>query len=408
MPTHYQTLGIPETASLQEIKSAFRKLSLRYHPDRNNGDKQSEEIFRGILDAYKVLSDPDQKHWYDQQLYYSRQPRQDHYQSNTGHSYQPPYGQYTYQQNDESWTYTPSPPPVKPWYEKISRWSLVLLLFFFLKMLMFSLNDRKSYIGEFDFKKFDTTKMALTSSTLGKVTYVKLQNGSRILLEDMIGHDLNASVTHSTDDIDNDGQDELRIIITRRNQAQFTDRDIILKRRNSIQDVVVKEPGSQSNSPAYEEFFSHTGGMYIVGNNIRLYFDNMVETYRSCGICNVPRMPYKSNKPGIYLVANKGKLQFSMDYDYRNRILEESLAYLSSRGVPELENGQDDGTRKEYLRQVITYYFNNLDFGKTETLFRKYYTGEDEDVVWEDARSIIRLYAQKITSNAAFSHTEAF
>lgn len=414
MPTHYQTLGIPETASLPEIKSAFRKLSLRYHPDRNNGDKQSEEIFRGILDAYKVLSDPDQKHWYDRQLYYSRQPRQDYYQqsntqSNAGHSYQPPYDQYAYQQTQERRTYTPPPEPVKPWFARISRWSLGILFVFFIKMVLFSLDDRRTYVPEFDFKRFDTAKNIMsTPSLVQKLTYVKMQDGSRISLEDLLGHDEDATNIQSMEDIDNDGTKEMHISITHRNQEQYTDRDIILKRRHNLQDAIVEETGKPHSSPAYEEFFDHTGGMYIVGNNIRLYFDAAVETYKSCGSCNVSGMPYKNNKPGIYLIADKGKLQFSRDYDYRNKILEESLVYLSGLDVPELESGQDGGIRKEYLRQVITCYFNNLSFEKTEKLFRKYYNGKDEDAVWKDAQSIIRNYAQKITSNAAFSNKEVF
>lgn len=61
---HYESLGVPRTASLDEIKKAYRKLSLQTHPDRNPGKGDGEE-FKKISESYSVLSDPDQKRKYD-------------------------------------------------------------------------------------------------------------------------------------------------------------------------------------------------------------------------------------------------------------------------------------------------------------------------------------------------------
>ena len=58
-------LGIQKGASEDEIKSAFRKMAMKYHPDRNQGDKDAEEKFKEINEAYSVLSDPDKKNKYD-------------------------------------------------------------------------------------------------------------------------------------------------------------------------------------------------------------------------------------------------------------------------------------------------------------------------------------------------------
>ena len=63
---YYQTLGLSRTASAEEIKAAFRKLAMQYHPDRNPGDKQAEERFKEINEAYQVLSDPQKRARYDQ------------------------------------------------------------------------------------------------------------------------------------------------------------------------------------------------------------------------------------------------------------------------------------------------------------------------------------------------------
>lgn len=71
MPTamkedYYEILGIARTASETEIKSAFRRQAMKYHPDRNPGDKQAEEQFKKINEAFSVLSDPQKKQMYDQ------------------------------------------------------------------------------------------------------------------------------------------------------------------------------------------------------------------------------------------------------------------------------------------------------------------------------------------------------
>ena len=61
----YASLGVAKTASAEEIKSAFRKHALKYHPDRNPGDKQAEEKFKELSRAYEVLSDPEKRASYD-------------------------------------------------------------------------------------------------------------------------------------------------------------------------------------------------------------------------------------------------------------------------------------------------------------------------------------------------------
>jgi molecular chaperone DnaJ len=62
---YYQILGVSEAASPDEIKKQFRKLAMKYHPDRNHGDKAAEDKFKGISEAYDTLSDPKKKQEYD-------------------------------------------------------------------------------------------------------------------------------------------------------------------------------------------------------------------------------------------------------------------------------------------------------------------------------------------------------
>lgn len=62
---YYEILGTKKGASEAEIKSAFRKKAMQYHPDKNSGDKDAEEKFKEINEAYSILSDPEKKEKYD-------------------------------------------------------------------------------------------------------------------------------------------------------------------------------------------------------------------------------------------------------------------------------------------------------------------------------------------------------
>ena len=63
---YYEILGVSRNADADEIKKAYRKLAMQYHPDRHAGNKEYEEKFKEMSEAYEVLSDPRKRQQYDQ------------------------------------------------------------------------------------------------------------------------------------------------------------------------------------------------------------------------------------------------------------------------------------------------------------------------------------------------------
>ena len=60
---YYEVLGVSKNATDQELKSAYKKMAIKYHPDRNPGDKEAEAKFKEAAEAYDVLRDPAKRSW---------------------------------------------------------------------------------------------------------------------------------------------------------------------------------------------------------------------------------------------------------------------------------------------------------------------------------------------------------
>src|ERR1700689_1198962 len=68
---YYQTLGVGREADTEEIRTAYRQLARKHHPDLNPGDKAAEDRFKKVQEAYDILSEPKKKQMYDQYGFYS-------------------------------------------------------------------------------------------------------------------------------------------------------------------------------------------------------------------------------------------------------------------------------------------------------------------------------------------------
>src|SRR5581483_9888610 len=72
---YYEVLGVDRNADAEEIKKAYRKLAIKYHPDKNPNDKAAEEKFKELGEAYEALSDPQSRAAYDQYGHNAFDPR---------------------------------------------------------------------------------------------------------------------------------------------------------------------------------------------------------------------------------------------------------------------------------------------------------------------------------------------
>src|SRR5688500_391720 len=94
---YYKVLGLEKSATQDEIRKAFRKLAVKYHPDKNPGDKKAEERFKEVNEANEVLSDPDKRKKYDQLGANWKQYEQAGYQPGARGQQGNPFGQYYYE-----------------------------------------------------------------------------------------------------------------------------------------------------------------------------------------------------------------------------------------------------------------------------------------------------------------------
>lgn len=114
----YKILQVDKHASREQIKKAYRRLALQYHPDRNPGNKAAEERFKEIAEAYETLSDPYKRSMYNAEYEYYNSPHQDHSQ-----------------QYQQQYTYTPPRPTYQRTTQPASNWSGIRMFIGFMLLM---------------------------------------------------------------------------------------------------------------------------------------------------------------------------------------------------------------------------------------------------------------------------------
>ena len=186
MKDYYQILEIPESATNDTIKSAYKQLALKYHPDKNNGSKEAELRFKEVNDAYQTLSDPSRKSQYDLRFSYS-----DYTTSHsTNQHYTPPrtkkksnvynrYGKYDWRKSPKY--HKMSPYVVDQNYFKVQL--LTLGIFAGLSLIILSGMWTYDYINELEEKRINAANNQLLAKADNFFTAENYDSTFQIVLQ---------------------------------------------------------------------------------------------------------------------------------------------------------------------------------------------------------------------------------
>ena len=113
MMNYYEILGVSIDADENEIKSKYRKLAMKYHPDRNPDDKKAEEMFKKVSEAYEILGDKEKRKEYDKKILKTGEEKQNFEKKKAGAGIDPRKGAETFYRN-----FSANPQDIKNMFEK--------------------------------------------------------------------------------------------------------------------------------------------------------------------------------------------------------------------------------------------------------------------------------------------------
>lgn len=392
MDNFYKILGVLPSASESQIKSAYRKLSKKFHPDLNPNDSFFEERFKELQAAYEILINPESRKEYD--ILFKASDFTNSPKTNPSENRGPASG--------------PDINPIDPnEKKKRRRFPSIEILAFFLLAIVVTLfrtfvNQQISKDAESDFRNYETAKAdssnhadsAMMTPDTAKKTPSQIDSGLK-RLDPFAGIILNVknelipicnfpknldttfdpAPRKSFQDLDNDGIPEL-LITYWSGGAHCCDITSIYK--NEDRNV-------------YKRVFEFSGNLQISSGGISTVelicsFYEDIGYFFSCYACSIEdQVPTRDFAPVIYFSYEKGKFVLPKHQFLNDEIIKD-LTFLSGRNVPPLDTDQfDDGTRKAYAARIISYYFNNdMNLEETRSLFDKYYINEDQSAIWKE------------------------
>lgn len=212
-----------------------------------------------------------------------------------------------------------------------------------------------------------------------------LENGKQILLSEFPDESYSTKPrewrTNTFSDIDSDGLDELLT-------EYFSGGANCCVVYNFFQKV-------SENRYKYVCHFGENGNIMGINkeNKIWINFSGQLNYFQSCRACNIDdQLPNPNLETEFYLIYKDKKFQFSDNQDKKiNQKILENLRFLNQRELPKSDGFQDDGTRKSYAKNIITYYFNNeRSLNSTHSLFNQYYSGNDKGEIWSNIEAEIQ------------------
>ncbi len=378
MPTLYQILIVPENAGLTEIKRSFRRLSMQYHPDRNPGDAAAEARFREILEAYRILSDQDERIRYDRQLSWSRIPATP--PPATGRT--PPQRSNPYTEYRRS-AHAGAPPqqgPPKPLPWRFMAVILSVMILFFVGLYKFAPKPKDN---NEELRMPDTQMLPKNVSATDNIHFT---DGKVQQYEDWRYSFRQLPFTESWEHFGNKSEEALYVTI-------YFSPD-----RHIYQDYVFM----REENGGLRQIFRYEGGTYRTGAQLKLFFGRDVEE-GDCDDCEFPGLP-NPGIAGIYLEETGGGYAFEAVTGLHEKKIRENLNWLQT--APLTKDFEMEYRMREYLRQVLTWHFLHRNDSSAEALFREYYQQEDADVRWHKIERLIEVYENKIASDVVM-RTEA-
>jgi DnaJ-domain-containing protein 1 len=410
MKDYYYILGVDSNATDEDIKTAYRKLSKKFHPDANNGEPFFEERFKAIQEAYETLSDPGKRSAYDLELRrfnLSRLNNDDlkEYEASLKKKYdeelkwreealrqqyqqgQMDTGSGVFEPDNET---RPTATETKQQNNAYAYIVGIVLVLMALAVIVFMVNKKKDPPKRADpinaashtsSARTDTayTPMAITAANSNAQVFsannprLVLRNNNTMLLGQFpLGPGNETEVvpnkTHRFVDLDNDSIPELL--------TSFYTGGIHCC---DVNDVFVEQ-----SEAVYKQVFSFTGGLQIKQDFIVLDFHEYIGYFYSCYTCYADSLPAPVYSE-IRVQYVNGKFLLAPAEEEINRNVITNLEYLAQTPIPDVDDvNNDDGTRKAYARNIITWHFNNgADLNKTKALFDRYYDHYDKDTVWK-------------------------
>jgi curved DNA-binding protein CbpA len=409
MKDYYYILGIERNATELEIKTAYRKLSLKFHPDKNDGEKFFEDRFKEILEAYETLSNRGKRDEYDYKLKtYNTERKSENNSNDRYHENRKAHEEAQKREEDlkketyrraekekekaeESYKKTNAQKPKKSNNNSSNNNNISLLLLpvigAFCIILLISLYKSNNEIRYKETPPPSDTlsnqnQLTFNDTTISNFDSVKMNkiqlevDGNIIKFNDFPSIEFNKENNGSKEvsfiDIDKDGIPELFI-------------NYYTGGAHCCFEYYIFKAISQDTFQNIFEFEGGENSFSIDNNKIIIDFYEQLGYFFTCYACGInDKLPYKKSISRITLNYSNNEFYFEPRNDYLNKIIIQNLEFLKSVPLPNIDSFEmDDGTRKAYAEHLIAYYFNNQkDSISMRDLFDKYYLGEDKEIIY--------------------------